>query len=188
MDRTWFKSPYECKSYIYYYNLWFLYCGTGVFICHWGSYPRRDGIDHGGLYWLLLHHKTRDPWHAQYWNTQSSPWMLSLALGECSIWIKGFNLPCQHLMIHYVQLIHAPGAPNRLCSSITESKHIEAMKEPWRWSNCWNALGQMLITNLQLDKLAATCADITSCGMLEGTCLSWILGTNVSIITIFLFE
>ena len=109
---------------------------------------------------------------------------------ECSIQLKGFNLPCQHLMIHYVQLIHAFGAPNGLCSSIMESKHIKAVKEPWRKSNCWNALGQMLITNLQLDKLAVTCADFTSCGMLEGTCLSWILiklDTNFSIITIFLF-
>ena len=78
-------------------------------------------------------------------------------------------------MIYYVQLIHAFGAPNGLCSSIMESKHIKAVKEPWRKSNCWNALGQMLITNLQLDKLAATCADFTSCGILEGTCLSWIL-------------
>ena len=51
---------------------------------------------------------------------------------ECSIQIKGFNLPCQHLMIHYVQLIHAFGAPNGLCPSITESKNIKAMKEPWR--------------------------------------------------------
>ena len=71
-----------------------------------------------------------------------------------------------------------------------ESKHIKAMKEPWRQSNHWNALGQMLITNLQLCKLAATCADFASCGMLEGTCLSWILiklGTNFPIITIFPF-
>ena len=66
----------------------------------------------------------------------------------------------------------------------------KAVKEPWRKSNCWNALGQMLITNLQLDKLAATCVDSTSCDMLEGTCLSCILiklDTKFSIITIFLF-
>ena len=65
--------------YIYYYNLWFLYCSTGVFICHWGSCPRRDGIGHAGLYWLC--YITRQEIHdTQSWNTQSSPWMLSLAL------------------------------------------------------------------------------------------------------------
>ena len=110
---------------------------------------------------------------------------------ECGIWIKGFNLPRQHLMIHYFQLICTFGAPNGLCSSITESKHIKAVKEPWRRSNRWNALGQMLITNSRLHKLAATRADFASHGMLEGTCLSWILiklGTNFPIITIFLFD
>ena len=110
---------------------------------------------------------------------------------ECGIQIKGFNLPRQHSMIHYFQLIRTFGAPNGLCSSITESKHIKAVKEPWRRSNRWNALGQMLITNSRLHKLAATRADFASRGMLEGTCLSWILiklGTNFPIITIFLFD
>ena len=67
------------------------------------------------------------------------------------------------------------GAPNGLCSSITRSKHIKAVEEPWRWSSCWNALGQMLTTNARLDKLAAARADFTSCGMLEGSCLSAVL-------------
>ena len=91
---------------------------------------------------------------------------------ECGIQIKGFNLPRQHSMIHYFQLIRTFGAPNGLCSSIMESKHIKAVKEPWRRSNRWNALGQMLITNSRLHKLAATHADFASRGMLEGTCLS----------------
>ena len=108
---------------------------------------------------------------------------------ECGIRIKGFNLPHQHSMIHYIQLIHAFGTPNGLCSSITESKHIKAVKEPWRRSNRWDALGQMLITNSWLDKLAATRVGFAKCGMLEGTCLSWILiklGMIFSIIIIFL--
>src|SRR5882762_245366 len=65
-------------------------------------------------------------------------------------------------------------APNGLCSSITESKHIEAVKEPWRRSNHFNALSQMLLTNQRLDKLAASRVDFASCGMLKGTCLSYI--------------
>jgi hypothetical protein len=85
---------------------------------------------------------------------------------------QGFNLPRQHSLIHYVKLIRAYGAPNGLCSSITESKHIKAVKEPWRRSNRFNALGQMLLTNQRLDKLAATRVDFANRGMLQDTCLS----------------
>ena len=94
---------------------------------------------------------------------------------ECGIQLKGFNLPCQHSMIHYVQLIRAFGTPNGLCFSITESKHIKAVKEPWRQSSCWEALEQMLTTNSHLNKLVAAHVDFASHGMLDGTCLSWIL-------------
>jgi hypothetical protein len=86
--------------------------------------------------------------------------------------VNGFNLPRQHSLTHYVRLIRAFGAPNGLCSSITESKHIKAVKEPWRRSNRFNALSQMLLTNQRLDKLAAACAHFASCRMLEGTYLS----------------
>ncbi len=44
----------------------------------------------------------------------------------------GFSLPRQHALMHYVEVIQAFGAPNGLCSSITESKHIRAVKQPWR--------------------------------------------------------
>jgi hypothetical protein len=72
---------------------------------------------------------------------------------------NGFSLPQQHSLSHYHHLIHLFGAPNSLCSSITESKHIKSVKEPWRRSNRCNALGQMLITNQRLDKIAATRSD-----------------------------
>ena len=86
--------------------------------------------------------------------------------------LKGFNLPRQHSLIHYFDLIRAFGAPNGLCSSITESKHIKAVKEPWRRSNRFEALSQMLLTNQRLDKLAASRVDFAARGMLQGTCLS----------------
>ncbi|KAG1801316.1 hypothetical protein EV424DRAFT_1545429 [Suillus variegatus] len=73
--------------------------------------------------------------------------------------VPTFSLPRQHSMTHYVDMIRLFGAPNGLCSSITESKHIKAVKEPWRWSNRHNALGQMLVTNQRLDKLAASHVD-----------------------------
>jgi hypothetical protein len=43
----------------------------------------------------------------------------------------GFNLPRQHALTHYRQLIIEYGAPNGLCSSITESAHIKKVKEPY---------------------------------------------------------
>ncbi|KAF8225303.1 hypothetical protein L208DRAFT_1306737, partial [Tricholoma matsutake] len=60
--------------------------------------------------------------------------------GACA---DGFNLPRQHSLIHYVKLICAYGAPNGICSSITESKHIKAVKELWQRSSCFEALSQM---------------------------------------------
>jgi hypothetical protein len=84
----------------------------------------------------------------------------------------GFSLPRQHSLQHYPHMIWLFGAPNGLCSSITESKHVKAVKEPWRRSNRYNALGQMLLTNQRLDKLAMARVDFTARGMLRGTCLS----------------
>jgi hypothetical protein len=64
-------------------------------------------------------------------------------------------------------LIHLFGAPNGLCSSITESKHIKAVKQPWQQSNRYHALLQMLVMNQWLDKLAAAQADFKEWGMLN---------------------
>jgi hypothetical protein len=82
-----------------------------------------------------------------------------------------FLLPRQHSMDHYYFLIRLFGAPNGLCSSITESMHIRAVKEPWRRSNRNQALGQMIVTNQRLDQLAAARTDFEDRGMLNGSCL-----------------
>jgi hypothetical protein len=79
---------------------------------------------------------------------------------------SGFSLPRQHSLVHYSINIQDFGAPNGLCSSITESRHITAVKKPWRRSNRYEALGQMLITNQRLDKLAAARADFIAREML----------------------
>lgn len=42
----------------------------------------------------------------------------------------GYSSPRQHSLVYYRLLIQEFGAPNELCSSITESKHIKAVKEP----------------------------------------------------------
>ncbi|KAH9174065.1 hypothetical protein EDB89DRAFT_2113711 [Lactarius sanguifluus] len=80
---------------------------------------------------------------------------------------KGFNLPRQHSMVHYVHLIQEFGAPNGLCSSITESRHITAVKKPWRRSNRYEPLGQILLTNQRLDKLLSAHVNFIARGMLS---------------------
>ena len=87
----------------------------------------------------------------------------------------GFSLPRQHSLKHYHGHIENFGAPNGLCSSITESKHIVAVKKPWRRSSRYDALSQMLTINTHNDKLAAAQVDFSSRGMLQGTCLGEVL-------------
>ncbi|KAF8801949.1 hypothetical protein BYT27DRAFT_7308890 [Phlegmacium glaucopus] len=55
---------------------------------------------------------------------------------------------------------------NHICSSITESKHIKAVKEPWHCLSRNNPIGEMLRINQRLDKLAAAQVDFNKCGML----------------------
>ena len=74
-------------------------------------------------------------------------------------------------MVHYYDHIRNFGSPNGLCSSITESKHIAAVKRPWRRSNKHTALPQMLKINERLDKIAAARIDFTTRGMLVDSCL-----------------
>lgn len=98
-----------------------------------------------------------------------------------------FSLPRQHSCSHYILLIRLFGAPNGLCSSITETKHIKAVKEPWRRSSRYKALGQMLLTNQRLDKLAVARVDFKSRGMLNGTCLSATLEKLSEFLALYIF-
>ena len=59
-------------------------------------------------------------WFHEYWTIFED-------LGICP---DGCALPRQHSLPHYLGLIRVFGALNGLCSSITESKHIKAIKEP----------------------------------------------------------
>ncbi|KAH9983602.1 hypothetical protein BJV74DRAFT_878857 [Russula compacta] len=74
----------------------------------------------------------------------------------------------QHSLMHYLHSIQLFGSPNGLCSSIMESKHINAIKEPWRHSSCYKALKRMLVTNSRLDKLASAGHIFSQLGMMEG--------------------
>ncbi|KAG2052978.1 hypothetical protein BDR06DRAFT_982938 [Suillus hirtellus] len=80
---------------------------------------------------------------------------------------NGISLPRQHSLCHYRHLIQQFGAPNGLCSSLTESKHCKAVKEPWRRSSGYLALGQMLVTNQCLNKLAQFQAEKFAAGLLS---------------------
>ena len=83
------------------------------------------------------------------------------------------SLPRQHSLIHYFRSIRLFGSPNGLCLSITESKHIKAVKKPWRRSNRFRALVQMLCTILWLDKLEALRCIFAKQGMMEGSTSSY---------------
>ncbi|KAF8073482.1 hypothetical protein FPV67DRAFT_1559904 [Lyophyllum atratum] len=82
---------------------------------------------------------------------------------------ESISLPRQHALIHYPTSIILFGSPNGLCSSITESKHIKAVKEPWRRSSRFRALIQMLRTIIQLEKLAALRRRFLQEGLLRGS-------------------
>ena len=93
--------------------------------------------------------------------------------------LAGFSLPRQHSLVHYHNNIKNFGAPNGLCSSITESKHIAAVKRPWRRSSRYKALAQILKVNERLDRLAAARADFALHGMLtDSPLVTLILNTT----------
>ena len=96
---------------------------------------------------------------------------------NCKIFIMSdvvhhFNYLCQHSLKHYIAMIHTYGSLSGLCSFMMENKHIKAIKKPWRHSNCYKAMKQMLLMNQCLNKLSASCAHFKSNNMLEGDCLS----------------
>ncbi|KAH9986315.1 hypothetical protein BJV74DRAFT_878515 [Russula compacta] len=106
-------------------------------------------------------------------------------IGTAGINRDFISLPRQHSLLHYL-MNHADvlsqhylhsirlfGSLNGLCSSITESKHIKAVKEPWRCSSRYNALVQMLRTLCRLDKLAAVRWAFLELGMMDGTTVGY---------------
>ena len=95
-------------------------------------------------------------------------WQLREVFRTSGVRPKGFMLPRQHALFHYCRQIEDFGAPGGLCSSITESRHITAVKKPWRRSNRYEALGQMLQINQRVEKLTAMHVDFIARGMLPG--------------------
>ena len=78
------------------------------------------------------------------------------------------SVPHQHALSHFYQGIHLFGSPNGLCSSLTESKHIEVVKKTWCRSSHYRALTQMLRTIQCMDKMWALQRRFEANGMLRG--------------------
>jgi len=89
------------------------------------------------------------------------------------------SLPRQHALKHFHRAVQLFGSPNGLCSSITESKHIKVVKEPWRRSSRYKALIQMLQTIVWMDKLIVLRRVFSDLGMLVGTTTSYMAGIRV---------
>ncbi|KAH9911916.1 uncharacterized protein BXZ73DRAFT_82570 [Epithele typhae] len=86
---------------------------------------------------------------------------------------NGFSLPRQHALVHYIRSIELFGSPNGLCSSITESKHIEAVKKPWRASNRREPILQIIQRNVRNSKLAAARATFGMRNLLRGDIIDY---------------
>jgi hypothetical protein len=82
---------------------------------------------------------------------------------------KGFNLPRHHSLTHYREQVVEFGAPNSLCSSITESKHKDAVKDPYRRSSRNEPLCELLLINQHMEKLAAARVNYTARGLLNSS-------------------
>lgn len=86
---------------------------------------------------------------------------------------ESISLPRQHALSHFYTGIQLFASPNGLCTSITESKHIKAVKQPWRRSSRYKALNQMLCTILRMEKMAALERLFIAQGMMQGTTASY---------------
>ncbi|KAF5361126.1 hypothetical protein D9758_009059 [Tetrapyrgos nigripes] len=82
---------------------------------------------------------------------------------------ESISLPRQHALMHYPRGIRLLGSPNGLCTSITESKHIEAVKETWQQSSWHNALDQMISSITRTDKMVAMQRRLQKRRMMWGT-------------------
>ncbi|CDO77042.1 hypothetical protein BN946_scf184403.g17 [Trametes cinnabarina] len=89
---------------------------------------------------------------------------------ETGVRANSISLPRQHALKHYRRLIQLFASPNGLCSSMMEAKHITAVKKPYRRSSHNKPLGQIILINQRLDKLAALRVDLDTRHMLEGPC------------------
>ena len=70
-------------------------------------------------------------------------------------------------LYHTMHILSHSLAPQMDSVHQSWSKHIKAVKKPYWRLSCNKPLGQMLITNQQIDKIAAACVDFEAHGMLD---------------------
>ena len=79
--------------------------------------------------------------------------------------VDDFNLPRQHVIVHYPRFIQQFGAPNGLCTSITESKH-KHVKTAYKHTNRVAPVEQMTKYSERMDKMSAQYTEYQRRGML----------------------
>ncbi|KAH9916112.1 uncharacterized protein BXZ73DRAFT_92536 [Epithele typhae] len=85
------------------------------------------------------------------------------------------SLPRQHGLDHMPDAIEQFGSLNGVSTSITETKHIVAVKQPWRASNRGDALPQMLRRIVRVGKINALRVSLSQSGHLQGDIVEWAL-------------
>ena len=145
---------------------------TGISCCNCGLFTVIHGPVHCYIYgWMLC----SSP-QCNNWSSFQTP----------SVMCRKFSHPMKYLhwgwspIVNFTAMSTCPrplfclfGSHNRLCSSITESKHIKAVKEPWRRSSWYHALSQMLQTLVRIDKMEALQHKFIKMRMLAGTTSSY---------------
>jgi hypothetical protein len=86
-----------------------------------------------------------------------------------------FNLPRQHALFHWRPRIQDFGSMNGTCTTLVESKHRTAIKEPWRRSSKYEPMHQMLITNSRMTQLRACATAFRKHGLLRETLMTSVL-------------
>jgi hypothetical protein len=92
-----------------------------------------------------------------------------------------FNLPRQHALFHFRHNIEDFGSANGVCTTLSESKHKTAIKEPWRRTNQNAPIRQMLTINTRMDQLAACKVIFTMRGLLQKDCL-WAVMSDLGLL------
>jgi hypothetical protein len=78
---------------------------------------------------------------------------------DINICSDSFGMPQQLSFVHYTSNICLFGVLTGLNSAITKSKHIKAVKEPWRELNRVHTINQMITKNSWLSQMAALQAE-----------------------------
>ncbi|KAI6010789.1 hypothetical protein F5J12DRAFT_904923 [Pisolithus orientalis] len=135
-------------------------------------------VDWVKCYLIHVHGKTQvekvlDKIDWQYWTGNNSKGLMKVYITAIEAFLEfcylvHWNVITQQMLVEiddalrhfhlYCEVFWNAGfsAPNGLCSSVTESKHIKAIKWPYQHTNHFQALRQMLLINQRLDKLITT--------------------------------